>query len=781
MISKKRIAVVVGVGLLALAVRFVVSLDGGLVTRPPSHVFVDRHGEFLGEVPTTGGALGYWPLPEVLPERLVVATLETEDRFFHQHPGVAWPSVLRAGWQNLTHGRVVSGASTLAMQVARMQSPRSRTPWAKAHEAATALLLVHRHGHDVVLRQYLTIAPYGERVHGAGRASKLYFAKPVEDLSWLQAAFLAGLPQQPVRFSPWHEAGRARALARAHRILRALHARGVIDGETLRQALVSELGLVPRPVRPPEAMHAFLAVAPMAKQPNAPLERFTSFDLGLQRRAAALTRNQLEKLRTRGAGNAALLLTRPRTGEVLAYVGSADYFDDEAKGAIDFLATKRSPGSALKPYLYALALQQGKATLSTELPDVPAEFPTALGAWVPENIGHTWLGPMLFREALANSRNLPALHVLETVGVDRALDLFARGGVLGIANDPGEYGLTLALGALHVTPRELAVLASSLSNDGVAVPLRFDPRPVLETEEPGRRLFEPHVAQAITHVLADPQARRPAFPAGGPLDFDGAVAVKTGTSQGYRDAWAVASSGDLLAIAWVGNADWRRMRQLTGALAAAPLVHALLDAASPSFPSAVKSPEGYRPFDVCPLSGQRPGPTCPHRKVELFATGTEPTATCPYHQTVAIDVRTQRRAGPACPRASVKQAPMLALPEKYGTWARAQHLELAPFGESPLCPTSAPAPASVAIREPRSRARYLFDPATPRELSTVQLRAQVEPSSHEVIWLVDGRPVGRVGWPHELRVPLDRGRHEIRAALADQPLLSAPVTVTIDD
>src|SRR5262249_49151224 len=202
------------------------------------------HGRFLGEVPSSSDEmLGYWPLPDALPDKIVTATLETEDRHFYEHDGVYGPSVARAVIQNARNLSIVSGASTLAMQVARLQHPRSRGLFAKAHEAAEALLLISEHGHDPVLRQYLTIAPYGNRARRVVRASRLYFDKPVEDLSWLQASFLAALPQQPGRMSPWDDAGRTRALRRAHRILHALHDRGIIDDVELAQSLKANLGL----------------------------------------------------------------------------------------------------------------------------------------------------------------------------------------------------------------------------------------------------------------------------------------------------------------------------------------------------------------------------------------------------------------------------------------------------------------------------------------------------------------------------------------------------------
>ena len=514
----------------------------------------------------------------MLPEKVVVTTLETEDRYFYEHGGVHLPSIARALWQNVRNRRVISGASTIPMQVARLQHPKSRTLWGKAREAVEAMLLVRSHGHDKLLRQYLTLAPYGNRCHGVVRAARLYFDKPAEDLSWLQAAYLAALPQQPGRMTPWTSEGHYLALKRARRILQQLNARGVISNDDLHIALNSDLHVVPKPRSHPEAMHAILALARDVKG-SAEVVHHATLDFDVQRIAQRALEDNLRRWRKAGAGNTAGVVVDLPTGDILAWVGSADYFDAQARGAIDYLSTKRSPGSALKPFIYAMALERGTHTAATELADTPVEFEAAKGgAWVPENIGHNFLGPMLLREALGNSRNIPALRVLSDVGVDQTVAMLDHAGVKGVRYAPDAYGLSLAIGGLHVTPLELASLYTALANRGETIPLR---RWLDAPRAPGVRVVSTEAAMLTAHILADPKARRPGFPAGSALDFDYAVGIKTGTSQGYRDAWASAFSDRLLVVVWVGNHDWRRMNQASGATAAAPAVHQILEAVMP--------------------------------------------------------------------------------------------------------------------------------------------------------------------------------------------------------
>lgn len=782
-------------------------LQRGMIAPEQSTVMLDRTGAFLGEVPGEDGALGYWPLPVTLPDRVVRATLETEDRHFYSHPGLRPQSVARAIRQNVTSGRIVSGASTIAMQVARMQDPGPRTYLKKAREAAEAMLLVHDAGHERVLRQYLKLAPYGMRVRGVVRAARFYFDKPVEDLSWLQAAFLAGLPKAPGRMNPYNARGLARGMKRAHNILRALYLRDVINHDELTFALESDLGLQPRKERPKEAMHAVLALTQSLREKavRAPIVRST-IDLQLQRRVQAHLRRNLAEVRHRGASNSASVVVDTRDGAVLAYVGSVDYFDEEDHGAIDFLQVKRSPGSTLKPFIYAMAFEDGRLTAASELDDVPMDFVTEGGrSYMPRNIGRRFLGPMLARDALGNSRNIPALRVLAKVGVEKTLTRLEKAGVKHISYAPDAYGLGLALGNLHLTPMELARLYGIFANDGAALDLhllqppeadlanklanKLDGRDQDATPPPPNQIFPASVAHMIRHILDDPEARLPSFPRGSVLDFDYATAVKTGTSQGYRDAWAAAFTDRLLVVTWTGNHDWRRMGRLGGLRGAATVTRTLLDEIMPQrlphvpLTEEFPPPAGWSSVAICSLSGHLASENCPHTKVESFQPGTEPHHACKVHRPVLVDRRNQLLADETCPPEVRLERVMLSLPDRYRRWAKAAHLDLAPTQLSPLCASGAvAAPAEhLAMREPQTGVRLLFDPDTPPEFSTIRLAADVSPRDRDVVFLVDGEPVAKVGYPHEVRWPVSIGRHTIEVAFAEQPGRSAPVRIVVVD
>ena len=362
---------------------------------------------------------------------------------------------------------------------------------------------------------------------------------------------------------------------------------------------------------------------------------------------------------------------------------------------------------------------------------------------------------MLLREALGNSRNIPALRVLAEVGVEPALRFLESAGVKDIRYEPDRYGLGLAIGNLPVTLEELARLYGALAREGESLPLR---RFVDEPPVAPKRLLHRETAQLVRHILADPQARRPRFPVGGPLDFPYAVAMKTGTSQGYRDAWAVAFSDRLLVAVWVGNHDWRRMRGVGGANGAAVAAHRIMDAVMaghrPWQPilDVFPPPEGAVAVEVCPLSGRLASVDCPHRKSEWFFPGSTPTERCPFHTQVKLDRRNGLRAGPACSASEVITRVMLDLPDTYTQWARSQHLDISRRGRRARCARAARSPCR---RRWRSASRADGAAALRSGHAGLVLDAapggggDAEHGAHRVA--VDGVPVATVPYPHEYR------------------------------
>jgi len=764
---------------------------------PPTFLLLDREGRFLGEVGAEAeGGLGYWPVDE-LPPRVVAATLALEDRRFWSHPGVDPKAVARAVSQNFHSVRRISGASTLAMQVARMQTPGARGYRRKAVEALTAMLLTARYGREEVLRHYLRIVPYGNRIHGISYAARRYFDKPVEDLSWAEIAFLSALPQAPGTMNPFFPRGRHRAAERGKRVLDWLAERGVLTSaeHELARRQIAELRLPDKGRRPDQALHAVLRLesllAHSRKNPDReklpPLVQ-TTLDLDLQKEVSWLTWTSLRDWESRGAGNAAMIVLDLKSREVRAWVGSGDYFAGHQAGAIDYTRVRRSAGSALKPFLWAHALERGAISPATVLDDLQR------GPGGVTNADDVFLGPLLPRVALANSRNVPAVELLSRIGLDEGYGLFRDLGLTDGARPARYYGLGLAIGGLPVTLEELTAAYLALAGDGRLTGYRWHSGQELP---PPRRIFSEETARLVTLFLSDPQARLPTFPRMGTAEYRFPVAVKTGTSTNFHDAWAVAWSSRYLVGVWVGHPDFRPMNHLSGYLSAAELVQKVLlvlhrDQADGLDDLTFPPPRGWQPARVCALTGHRATDACDQVFLEWFRPGEEPVDDCRVHQRRAVDRRTGLLATADTPRSEVEVRTFTELPPRYAAWQASVALPRPPEAVSAFRPgmmgpgsgvvhavLDPSRPIRLRITSPDNGVRLLRDPETPPDLSTLALSVVVNPPVRQVVWYVDGRPYETVDYPYTTRWKLTPGEHTFQVRLPFSEGASGAVRVVV--
>jgi penicillin-binding protein 1C len=747
-----------------------------LVAPEPTLLLQDRHGRFLGEIGDSSDAdQGYWPL-ESVPERVAAATLAIEDRRFWSHPGVDPFAAVRALRQNLGSGRRISGASTLAMQVARMQHPGHRHLARKAVEALSALLMTARHGREAILTHYLRIVPYGNRIRGIAYAARRYLDKPVEDLSWAEIAFLTAIPQAPARMNPFYATGRERAVRRGTQILASLKTMGVMSAEEHDLALrqIDALRVPPRGERPRLALHAVLkleealrADAIRKKRAHRPIIR-TTLDLDMQEAVAYRTFKAVESWADRGARNAAVVVLDRKTAEVLAWVGSIDYFDRSRAGAIDYARILRSPGSALKPFFYALALDRGVITPATILDDL------GRGAGGITNADELFLGPLLPRVALANSRNVPTADLLARIGPAEGY-AFLRDLGLHDGEEPArKYGLGLAIGGMPVTLETLVRAYTVLANDGRVSNLvwSLDEAPLAP-----KRLLAEESARLVTLFLSDPMARLPSFGRMGVMEYPFPVAVKTGTSSRFRDAWAVAYSSRYLVGAWAGDPDFQSMNRLTGYTAAAALVRWILldlhrDQTDGLQDLVFPPPRGFEPVRLCALTGHLATDACDRVFLEWMRPGEAPVAACAAHIRAAVDTRTSRAAREDTPRRFIEVRTAVDLPPRYAAWLATSGLPRqvnSARAESMLPSGASSSPAAsvrLAITSPENGLRVLRDPETPAEQATLPLKAIVDPPVAQVVWYVDGHPWETVTRPYATRWPLRPGPHIFQARLA---------------
>ena len=519
-----------------------------------------------------------WRLPAELKDvdaRYVAMLTAFEDRRFRWHPGVDPIAVARAIKQFAMHGRLVSGGSTLTMQVARLlERKHERTGIGKLRQMVRAVQLEARLSKDEILRLYLRLAPFGGNLEGVRAASLAYFGKEPRRLSPGEAALLVALPQSPEMRKPGRNAA---SLARARdRVLKAAVAAEIITAHEAAQARQEPL---PRSRRDFPMLAPHLADAELARDPSANVHRLT-IDRELQRGLERLASDHARSLGSRLSS--AIIVVDHKTGETLAQVGSSGYLEEERQGAVDMATAIRSPGSTLKPFIYGLAFEAGLAHPETLIEDRPVRF----GGYVPKNFDEEFHGTVTLRHALAQSLNIPAVKALNAVGPMRLMGTFKRAGVEPVLPGGTEPTLAIALGGLGMKLTDLATLYAALANQGEVVELRIRrpapnagdgrgegnrrpavvglPAPSPSPQEGVGRILPAVAAWYVTDILKD--APPPASARGG------RIAYKTGTSYGYRDAWAVGYDGRHTIAVWVGRPDGAATPGLTGRTAAAPIL-----------------------------------------------------------------------------------------------------------------------------------------------------------------------------------------------------------------
>ena len=524
-----------------------------------SPLAVDRNGEWLHAFGTQDGRWRFRADLENIDPVFVERLIAVEDKRFYAHPGVDPLAVMRASFSSAKAGRIVSGASTITMQTARLLEPRPRTFRAKAMEMLRALQIERRLSKKEILELYLTLAPYGGNIEGVRAASLSWFGKEPVRLTDAEQALLIALPQAPEARRPDLKAENARDARRV--MLNKLAAVGKMTPVRAEEAADVVL---------PKQRRGFPRFAYHAAQRLSSDKNIarTTIDAGLQARAESLVARHANELSDNAT--ASLIIIDNKTLEVRAIVGSSAL--DAPGGWMDLTAAVRSPGSALKPFIYALAFDDGRLAPATIIDDMPRAF----GDYTPENFDRVFRGEVRAREALQHSLNLPAVAALGAVGTGRFLAAVDAAGVeLKTRRRPGkEPGLALALGGAGVTAQDLGVLYAGLANDGVMRPLVWMTEE--QDEQIAYRLFSENAARRISAILADAPALAGRAPAA--LSKKAArVAFKTGTSYGYRDAWAAGHNGDYTVVAWVGHADGAPRPGETGRKAAAPLLFDAFD------------------------------------------------------------------------------------------------------------------------------------------------------------------------------------------------------------
>lgn len=693
---------------------------------------LDRSGVLLREVLSDEGGRCRWVKLDEISPHLLQATVAAEDKHFFVHPGVDFPAVIRAVGQNIWHGRIVSGASTIPQQLVRNIYHHRRSLFNKILEAWLAIRLDRTLSKEDILVQYLNRICYGNQAYGIEAAARLYFDKPTNDLSLAEAAFLAGLPRSPSKLNPYRSFRKAKN--RQEDILNQMFVLGFVD-QTQRQRAVEEpLNIISEKIkfRAPHFCDFILnQVLHHERQKLSQIQ--TTLDYFLQEQVEILVKNHISRLADRGITNAAVIVMDNPTGDILSMVGSRDFFDTQNNGQVNGALSLRQPGSTLKPFTYGLALERGM-TAAEILEDRDIQFPTPEGSYRPRNYDKRFHGPVRLRQALACSYNVPAVSVLQTLGPDLLYQRLKTVGFESLDKSPSHYGVGLTLGNGEVTLLELVNAYAALARGGVSKEERSIVQ-LLDTEKNDvtapedrktGRVFSPQVSYILTHILSDKDARVPAFGYLSPLNLPFDCAVKTGTTREFKDNWTVGFTPRHTVGVWVGNFDGAPMHNISGITGCGPLfkdITLLLEEKKPQ--EKFRKAEGLVKKTICPVSGKLASENCPGVIEDLFLAGTEPRIHCQVHHNHRRSF-TQLEAPPEIPVASQ---------------------------------------ARFKILYPTNGDIFKIDPVLRQEFQTIKFEACVPQKTGIAVveWRINGRRVGEASPPFSFFWHLKPGYYTIEA------------------
>ena len=673
-----------------------------------------------------------WVALDQMPLYLSQATVAIEDKTFYENPGFDIRGFARAFYYYVLRGGQVQGGSTITMQLIknvlipveeRYQVLYSR----KIKEFILALEVSRRYSKDQILEWYLNSNFYGNLAYGVEAAARVYFDKTVQELDLAECAMLAAVPQYP-GLNPIDNPGEARK--RQHLVLDAMVRQGYITAEESVAAKYQKLDIKAREERydiiaPHFAIYARKQLEEMLGPElvhRGGLRVYTTIDLEMQDLALEIARQHVAELQAeeRNVSNAAVVVINPRTGEILVMLGSLDYWDDKIAGEVNVALANRQPGSSFKPFTYVTAFSQGY-TAATMIMDVRTAFPDPPNPpYVPENYDRKYHGPKRIRQTLACSYNLPAVKVLDMVGVENVINTAHRLGI-NTLNDE-YYGLSLTLGGGEVTLLDMTYAFSVFANGGTmaGVPVEepalgyreLDPVAILRVEDRDgnilwqyatpetRKVLSPQLAYLLTDVLSDNDARAPAFGWESTLHLSRPAAAKTGTTNDFRDAWTIGYTPQIATGVWVGNSGNEAMEHVPGSQGAGPIWHDFMERVLEGMPvEEFERPPGFEEVEVCSVSGMLPTEHCSHKVKEIFIEGTAPTAYCNVHQVFRVNRETGKLATVYTPPELVDEVGYEIFPPEATDWVREQGIPQPPT-QYDLAYGPSPASGDVAITSP---------------------------------------------------------------------------------
>lgn len=748
--------------LLAGFMAFWFCLPEPLFEDPYSTVLEGRDGRLLGAKIADDGQWRF-PLSEEIPQRFEQALLEFEDRRFYLHPGVDPISVVRAAIQNIQAGHVVSGASTLTMQVIRLsRKDQPRTFTEKLIEMVMALRLEIRYSKKEILALYAAHAPFGGNVVGLEAAAWRYFGRPPEQLSWAESATLAVLPNSPALIHPGRN--RNHLKAKRDRLLQRLEKGGMLD--SMDTELAQAEPLPQEPIDLPRLAPHLLSRAFSGDNKGTKVR--STIDRGLQKRVAQVVDYHHNELKQNQIYNAAALVAEVNTGKVLAYVGNAENQDQRHGSRVDVITSPRSTGSILKPFLYSLMLNEGKLLPKMLVPDIP----TKISDYSPQNFSRSYDGAVPANEALSRSLNVPAVRMLQEYGVPKFHHYLKQMGMTTLNNPPEHYGLSLILGGSEGTLWDITGMYASLArllntyDARDSSSRRFSSRELQyqknkETEATSSFQMSPAAVWFMLEAMLD--VKRP----GGELNWRSftssrKVAWKTGTSFGYRDGWAVGITPEYVIGVWVGNADGEGRPGLIGVKTAGPILFDLFNLMGET--SWFRKPlYEMKEVAVCSKSGYRAGAYCTLiDTVSIPETGLE-TPVCPYHRLVHLDKTGSHRISGSCASINdIASQSWFVLPPVQEWYYRRSHpsyQSLPP--KRPGCGLEGKNMASMELIYPHHAPKIYVPVKLDGNQSNTVFEVAHRMAGSTVYWHLDKHYLGKTEGHHQMALSPEPGKHTL--------------------
>lgn len=716
----------------------------------------DRNNTLLYEsAGTTGKKI---PITyDKLPTHLIKAVIASEDESFWTNPGVDFKAIARSTLINLKEGRVISGASTITQQLARASiiSPQqitSRSFLRKIREILIALRLTASYSKKDILTNYFNQMYFGNLAYGVQAASTTYFDKDVRQLSLAESAFLVGLLSAPDRRNPFVNLKEAKE--KQVQVLDLMAKDGLISKEKANAAKQEVLALAKKKtdIKAPHFVHYILEeVGSLEIKNDQGINVYTTLDYPTFTLSEDIARLWVDKLKDQHElSNASLVLINNETGEILDMLGGIDYFDVTHAGQVNMTTALRQPGSTLKPVTYATAFMQGY-TPATLIYDVKKVYKTKKGeGFIPNNYDGRYHGLVLAREALASSLNLPAVEILNRIGINSFLKVARNLGITTFTQED-RYDLSITLGGGEVKLLELANVFASFARGGeykapyAIQKITTDNGKVLHEhkDKEGIQVLGKNgiqVAYLISNILSDSKARIPGFSEKNPLVLSHPVAAKTGTTTDWHDNWIVGYTPSHTVGVWVGNNDNHAMRDITGVVGAAPIWNQFFEEFLKGKPTEqFTRPDKIKNVEICNLLGKLPDELCNERSYEIFIEGTEPKDIAHPYKKVKIDKRNNLLAGDACSKDYVEEKVFVDYPPEVYTWALGDGQEVIPRQFSPSCNSDQQAYGKLYLEITYPRERTVFESA-PYLVSNqaAVFEVNVSPNINKVLWNVDG-------------------------------------------